>query len=83
VQKAKKKETTMSAFNSAYPWLVLIIGAATALIAVLDGLAAALVIGLGRWTDDTGARVFWVAASTAIGNVSAIVLLAFTKWMLA
>jgi MFS-type transporter involved in bile tolerance (Atg22 family) len=73
----------MSAFDAAYPWLVLIIGAATALIAVLDGLAAALVIGLGKWTDETGARVFWVAASTVIGNVSAIVLLAFTKWMLA
>jgi MFS-type transporter involved in bile tolerance (Atg22 family) len=73
----------MTAFNVAYPWLVLIIGAATALIAVLDGLAAALVIGLGKWTDDAGARVFWVAASTVIGNVSAIVLLAFTRWMLA
>jgi MFS-type transporter involved in bile tolerance (Atg22 family) len=73
----------MSAFNAAYPWLVLVIGIATALIAVLDGLLAALVVALGKWTDDTGARVFWVAAATVIGNVSAIVLLAFTKWMLA
>ena len=73
----------MSAFNSAYPWLVLVIGASTALIAALDGLVAALVVALGKWTEETGARVFWVAAATAIGNVSAIVLLALTKWMLA
>ena len=54
----------MSAFNAAYPWLVLIIGAATALTAVLDGLLAALVVALGKWTEDIGARVFWVAASS-------------------
>jgi len=72
----------MNVFHSAYPHLVLVIGTVTAAIAMLDGLFAAGLIALGRWNEDAGARVVQVGISCAIGNFSAIAVLAFTKWML-
>jgi len=72
----------MNAFHSTYPHLVLVIGTATAAIAVLDGIFAAALIALGEWNEDAGARVVQVGLSCATGNVTAILFLAFTKWML-
>jgi hypothetical protein len=72
----------MNAFLSAYPHLVLVIGTTTAAIAMLVGIVAAGLIALGRWNEDTGTRVMQVGLSCATGNVSAILFLAFTRWML-
>jgi hypothetical protein len=72
----------MNAFHSAYPHLVLVIGTVTAAIAMLDGIFAAGLIAFGKWNEDAGARVVQVGVSCAIGNFTAILFLAFTKWML-
>ena len=72
----------MNAFHSAYPHLVLVIGTVTAAIAMLGGIFAAALVAFGKWNEDIGARVVQVGASCAIGNFSAILVLAFTKWML-
>lgn len=72
----------MNAFHSAYPPLVLVIGTVTAAIAMLGGIFTAGLVALGKWNEDTGARVVQVGVSCVIGNFSAILVLAFTKWML-
>jgi hypothetical protein len=72
----------MNTFLSAYPHLVLVIGATTAAIAMLAGISAAGLIMLDKWNEDTGTRVVQVGLSCATGNVSAILFLAFTRWML-
>ena len=77
-----REDVIMNAFHAVYPHLVLVIGTVTAAIAMIDGLFAAGLIALGKWNEDTGARVVQVGISCAIGNFSAIAFLAFTKWML-
>jgi hypothetical protein len=49
---------------------------------MLDGIFAAGLIALGKWNEDAGARVVQVGLSCATGNFTAILFLAFTKWML-
>jgi len=74
----------VNAFLEAYPWIVLslgLIGAATALLASLIMASVVLL----QW-DRSGwwpFRIIGAAAFVAFGNTSAIVVLAFTKWMLA
>jgi hypothetical protein len=72
----------MTAFLSAYPHLVLVIGTTTAAIAMLVGIFAAGLIVLGKWNENTGTRVVQVGLSCATANISAILFLAFTRWML-